>query len=85
MTANAIRPGLDSNGDGKVTSEDVEMAKFKVTVTDADGSQTAKTLAQLGFTEITLKTDATLITFAEGSQITGQTTVVMDGSPWRRR
>ena len=61
------------------------MAKFKVTVTDADGSQTAKTLAQLGITEITLKTDATLITFAEGSQITGQTTVVMDGSPWRRR
>ncbi len=50
-----------------------------VLVKKADGSTEAKTLTQLGITEITLKTDATLITFADGSQITGQTTFTMGG------
>ena len=39
VTINAIRSRFHSNGDGKVTSEDVERAKFKVVVTDADVSQ----------------------------------------------
>ncbi len=75
----ALRSRFDSNGDGKLTSADAEFGNFKVMVTNADGSQTAKTLTLLGITEINLKTDATLITFADGSQITGQTTFVMGG------
>ena len=46
---------------------------------NADGSQTAKTFAQLNITEINLRTDATLITFADGAQITGLTMVTMGG------
>ena len=75
----ALRSRFDSNGDGKLTAADAEFGNFKVMVTNADGSQTARTLAQLGITEITLKTDATLISFADGSQITGQTTFTMGG------
>jgi hypothetical protein len=75
----ALRSRFDSNNDGKLTAADADFAKFKVMVTNADGSQTAKTLGQLNITEINLKTDATLITFADGSQITGQTTFTMGG------
>ena len=75
----ALRSRFDSNGDGKLNAADADFAKFKVMVTNADGSQTAKTLAQLNITEINLKTDATLISFADGSQVTGQTTFTMGG------
>ena len=75
----ALRAKFDTNGDGKLTAADAEFANFKVMVTNADGSQTAKTLGELGITEIDLKTDATLITFADGSQITGQTNFTMGG------
>lgn len=56
--------------------------------TGADGSQTTKPLTQLGITEINLRTDATLPPFADGSQITGQTTFVRGGvglAAWRGR
>ena len=75
----ALRSRFDSNNDGKLNASDAEFAKFKVMVTNADGAQTAKTLAQLNITEINLRTDATLISFADGSQITGQTTFTMGG------
>lgn len=75
----ALRSRFDSNNDGKLNATDAEFAKFKVMVTNADGTKTAKTLAQLNITEINLKTDATLISFADGSQVTGQTTFTMGG------
>lgn len=56
---------------------DVASINFKVMVTNADGSQTGKTMTQLGITETTLKTDAMLISFADGSQITEQTKFTM--------
>lgn len=43
-------------------------------VTNADGSTSVKTLAQLGITEINLRADVTHITLPDGSVITGQTT-----------
>lgn len=70
----ALRPRFDTNNDGKLTSADTDFSKFKVMVTQGDGSQLAQTLTQLGITEISLRTDATQINFDDGSQITGQTT-----------
>ena len=70
----ALRSVWDSNGDGKLTAADADFAKFKVLVTNADGSTTVMTLAALGITEINLTADTTQITLPDGSQITGQTT-----------
>lgn len=70
----AIRAIFDSNGDGKLTAADLAFAKFKLLVTNADGSMTVKTLAELGITEIDLRGDTTNITLPDGSVITGQTT-----------
>jgi Ca2+-binding RTX toxin-like protein len=70
----ALRSIWDTNGDGKLTAADAEFAKFKVLVTNADGSTTVMTLAQLGITEINLTADATNIVLPDGSAITGQTT-----------
>jgi hypothetical protein len=64
----------DSNGDGKLTAADADFAKFKVMVTNADGSQSVLTLTQLGITEINLTADATNIQYADGSAVTDQTT-----------
>jgi hypothetical protein len=70
----ALRAVFDSNGDGKLTVADAAFGQFKVLVTNADGSTTAQTLAQLGITEINLTADATRIVLPDGSVITGQTT-----------
>ena len=70
----AIRSVWDSNGDGKLTAADTDFAKFKVMVTNANGTTTVQTLTQLGITEINLTADTTQITLPDGSQITGQTT-----------
>jgi hypothetical protein len=70
----ALRSVFDSNGDGKLTAADAAFAQFKVLVTNADGSTTAQTLAQLGIIEINLTADATRIVLPDGSVITGQTT-----------
>jgi hypothetical protein len=69
----ALRSVWDSNGDGKLTAADAEFAKFKVLVTNADGSTTVMTLTQLGITSINLTADATNIVLPDGSVITGQT------------
>jgi hypothetical protein len=54
----ALRSVWDTNGDGKLTAADTEFAKFKVLVTNADGSTTVMTLAALGITEINLTANA---------------------------
>jgi trimeric autotransporter adhesin len=67
------------NGDGVLSGTELDL--FKVMVTNADGSQTAKTLAQLGITSINLKADLTDVKYADGSEVTGQTTFTRsDGS-----
>jgi hypothetical protein len=70
----ALRGAFDTNGDGKLTNLDTDFAKFKLLVSNADGSTTVQTLAQLNITEINLRSDATNIVLPDGSVITGQTT-----------
>jgi hypothetical protein len=70
----ALRGAFDSNGDGKLTNLDTDFAKFKLLVSNADGSTTVQTLGQLNITEINLRADATNIVLPDGSVITGQTT-----------
>ena len=70
----ALRAVFDTNGDGKLTAADTDFSKFKVMVTNADGSTSAVTLASLGITEINLTANAVNIVMADGSTITGQTT-----------
>ena len=55
------------------------MVQHQVMVTNADGTTTAKTLTELGITEINLKPDATHIELPDGSVITGQTTFLRNG------
>ncbi len=75
----ALRARFDSNNDGKLTAADAAFAQFKVMVTQADGSQIAQSLTQLGITEIRLTEDATKITLTDGSMINGQSSFVMNG------
>jgi hypothetical protein len=73
----ALREAFDTNGDGKLSG--TELAPFKVMVTNPDGTIVAKTLAELGITEIKLTPDATHIELPDGSVITGQSTFIKDG------
>jgi len=70
----ALRSIWDTNGDGKLSAADAEFAKFKVLVTNADGSTSVMTLAALGITEINLTANTVNIKLPDGSVITGQTT-----------
>jgi hypothetical protein len=70
----AIRAAFDSNGDGKLTAADTDFAKFKVLVTNANGTTTVQTLGGLNISEINLRPDATNIQLPDSSTITGQTT-----------
>jgi len=54
----ALRSVFDTSGDGKLTSADSTFASFKVMVTKPDGTTEAKTLAQLGITEIDLNRES---------------------------
>ena len=69
----ALRNVFDSNGDGKFDASDAKWFNFKVMVTNADGTQTALTMAQAGITSINLKADNTNVQYSDGSAITGQT------------
>jgi Ca2+-binding RTX toxin-like protein len=69
----ALRNVFDSNGDGKLDATDAKFGLFKVEVTNADGTTSVYTLAQLGITSINLKADLTDVKYSDGSEITGQT------------
>ncbi|MGH0003877.1 hypothetical protein ACQU0X_27705 [Pseudovibrio ascidiaceicola] len=62
------------NGDGVLSADDAAFAKFKLLVTNADGSTSVKTLAELGITQINLTAGATNIELSDGFVIAGQTT-----------
>lgn len=68
----ALRVRHPNKWRGAPNSTDAGWARLKEMVTNADGSQTAMTLAQLGITQINLKTDATEIGFVDGSVTTGK-------------
>jgi hypothetical protein len=70
----AIRSVFDTNGDGVLTQSDTDFSKFKVEITNADGTTSVQSLTQLGITSINLKGDLTNIQYTDGSAITGQTT-----------
>ncbi|ARO34317.1 serralysin-like metalloprotease domain-containing protein (plasmid) [Rhizobium sp. NXC14] len=70
----ALRQVFDTNGNGHLDAGDAQWTSFKVMVTNADGTITAKTLAQLGIQSINLNVDETRIDFDGGSSIDGQTT-----------
>ncbi|MES0872388.1 DUF4214 domain-containing protein, partial [Pseudovibrio sp. SCP19] len=77
----ALASVFDSNGDGVLSADDAAFAKFKLLVTNPDGSTSVKTLTELGITQINLTADATNIELSDGSVITGQTTFTRaDGS-----
>jgi trimeric autotransporter adhesin len=57
---------FDTNHDGKLDASDAEFAKFKVEVTNADGSTSVKTLTELGITSINLVGNATHVSYVDG-------------------
>ncbi len=70
----AIASVFDTNSDGVLDAGDADFSKFKLMVTNADGSIVSKTLAELGITALDLTADATNIELSDGSVITGKTT-----------
>lgn len=68
----ALRQVFDTNGNGLLDAGDAQWAAFKVMVTNADGTISQKTLAELGIQSINLTVDKTRIAFAGGSSIEGQ-------------
>ncbi|WP_246164508.1 IS256 family transposase, partial [Blastochloris sulfoviridis] len=77
----ALRDVFDTDHDGTLDADDANFAKFKVLVTNADGTQTLETLAELGIASIGLNENAASITLADGSSIDGTTTFTRtDGS-----
>jgi hypothetical protein len=64
----AVRRVFDTDGDGKLTAKGARWGEFRVMVTHADGTTTAKTLAELGITEINLHPDVTRISLPDGSR-----------------
>jgi acyl-coenzyme A thioesterase PaaI-like protein len=55
-------------------------AQCSATGTNADGTRVAKTLTQLGITEIDLRPDTTQVALPDGSRITGQASFVIGGA-----
>ncbi|MDU6239613.1 MAG: hypothetical protein E6614_11710, partial [Bradyrhizobium sp.] len=77
----ALADVFDTNHNGKLDAGDAGWDKFKVLVTNADGTTTLETLGQLGITAINLTSDTKTQTLADGSVISGQTTFTRaDGS-----
>src|SRR5215472_7320704 len=77
----ALADVFDTNHDGKLDAGDADFSKFKVLVTNADGTTTLETLGQLGIASINLTTDTKTTTLADGSQIAGEATFTRtDGS-----
>jgi hypothetical protein len=70
----ALEDVFDTNHDGSLDSGDAAFVDFFVMVTNANGTQTAESLASLGITSINLVANTTTIPLDDGSEITGETT-----------
>ncbi|CAA2137011.1 hypothetical protein [Methylobacterium bullatum] len=68
----ALANVFDTNHNGQLDAGDERFASFKIQVSNADGTQTVKTLAQAGVRSIDLTEDKTVKTFTDGSSIDGQ-------------
>ena len=55
----AIRNVFDSNGNGKLDAGDVRWSQFRIMVSNADGTTSVRTLAELGIQSINLIADQT--------------------------
>ena len=73
----ALLDVFDTNHDGALDAGDADFSKFFVMVTNADGTQTAHSLASLGITSIDLNANAQNIALPDGSSIDGETTFTM--------
>jgi hypothetical protein len=67
----ALRDVFDTDHDGKLDAGDEHWNDFKILVTNADGTTTLKTLAELGITSIDLTSDNTVTVLPDGSKIQG--------------
>jgi hypothetical protein len=70
----ALLDVFDTNHDGSLDAGDADFSRFFVMETNADGTQTAHSLASLGITSINLNANATNIVLPDGSSIDGETT-----------
>lgn len=70
----ALANVFDTNGNGALDAGDAQWSSFKVLVTNADGTTTLKTLAELGITAIDLEPDNTMAVLPDGTQVLGSTT-----------
>jgi hypothetical protein len=70
----ALADVFDTNHDGSLDAGDANFNDFFVMVTNADGTQTAYSLASLGITSINLNANTTNIVLPDGSSISGETT-----------
>jgi trimeric autotransporter adhesin len=62
---------FDTNHDGKLSAGDADWSLFKVLVTNADGTTTLKTMAELGITSIDLISNNQEVVLSDGSKILG--------------
>ena len=76
----ALRDVFDTNGDGVFSALDAKWLSFKLMVTNADGTQTAKSFFDLGITSINLKLDTTEVAYSDGSAIEGQASYFTTGN-----
>lgn len=77
----ALLAVFDTNHDGKLSALDAEWSLFKVLVTNANGTQTLRTMGELGITAINLISNNQEVTLPDGSKIVGTTTFTKsDGS-----
>jgi trimeric autotransporter adhesin len=76
----ALEDVFDTNHDGSLDAGDADFNDFFVMVTNANRTQTAYSLAQLGITSINLNANATNIALPDGSSIDGETTFTMTNS-----
>ena len=68
----ALANVFDTNHNGKLDAGDAAFASFKVLVTNADGTTTLRTLAELGIASIDLIENAVTTILPDGSRIQGQ-------------
>ncbi|TWC00217.1 hemolysin type calcium binding protein [Bradyrhizobium macuxiense] len=73
----ALLDVFDTNHDGALDAGDADFSKFFVLVSNANGTQTAYSLAALGITSINLNANATNVALPDGSSIDGETTFTM--------